>query len=95
MCVRCMHGSPCLTKCIFLKSGRLVHNPSRHPRGFLTDPHPKFLQAEASAFLLPGFLKDSLVGDARPIFSFSVAFSDPSWLHLLLPFCLGLIFERA
>lgn len=92
MCMRCMHGTPCPTKCILLKPGHLVHNPSRHPRGSLTDLHPKFPQAEASAFLLPGFLTDSLVGDARPIFSFSVVFSDPLWLYLLLPSCLGPIF---
>lgn len=63
------------TTCILSKSEHLVHNPTRHPRGSLTDPHPKFPQAETSAFLFPGFLIDAAAGEARPIVLISVAFS--------------------
>lgn len=68
LCVRCTHGTLCPNKCVLLKSR--LYNPSRYPGGSLTDPHPKFLQTEPSAFFFSGFLTDSLVGDGRPIFSF-------------------------
>lgn len=50
----------------------------------LTDPHLKFPQVEASDFLLHDFLTESLGAIARLVFLFSVAFSNPSWHHILL-----------
>ena len=66
--------------------------PCKTPKGSLTEPHLSFLKAEALAFLLSKFTTESLIDIARPVFSFSVAFSDPSWLHLLLAFLPGPVF---